>query len=497
MTALVVARPMVDPRVSTSWHAGTQRRRSAVLITGVVIASLLGAALVLALQVVSVVVVATWIVLGAIAWRPIVGLYVAFAMVLLFEAGGADQMMLPGYYFQNGLSGTLGLPVISSPLELLLLLTFAVWLARLACSRQRDFRKGLLFWPIMLFTLALVAGLIRGLVGGGDLNVALWESRFLFYVAICYVVAANTIRKRVHVQHLISLGMLGTTFFAIEGAYRRFALIDTGKIGVIPEFAYSHESVIFLGMMIPLVIAQHIYGAPWWQRILGIVALPIVIFTLLATERRAAYVALFIAFVAFSLVVFATHRKAFVLLVLPLLIGMVVYVPVFWNNTGLAGQPARAIRSLYQPDPRDAGSNLYRDLEKINVQATIHSNPLLGVGFGRPFLMVVPLADLSWWPFWHYEPHHNVLWVWLKVGAVGFILFWVLMGSAIARSAHLAKTMHDPAVRTMAIFTLTGIIATLVFCYVDLGLVSSRVTVFLGTTMGAVSVMDRLQPKAT
>jgi O-Antigen ligase len=497
MMALMAARPLVDPRMSTTEHERIVKRRAALLIAGVALATLVGAALVLALQVVSAVVVLTWIVLGAIAWRPIVGLYVAFGLVLFFEGGGADQMMLPGWYFQNGLSATLGLPVISSPLELLLLLTFAFWLARLVCSRQRDFRPGLLFWPVILFTMALVAGLIYGLATGGDVNVALWESRFLFYVFMCYIVAVNTIRKPVHIQHLISLGMIGTIFFAVEGAYRRFALIDTGKIGVIPEFAYSHESVIFLGTLIPLVIAQQIYGAPRWQRVLGIIALPIVIFTLLATERRAAYIALFVAFVAFGFVVFATHRKAFFLLVVPLLLGMVIYVPIFWNNTGLAGQPARAVRSLYQPDPRDAGSNLYRDLEKINVLATIQSSPLLGVGFGKPFLMVAPLPDLSWWPFWRYEPHHNILWVWLKVGAIGFVLFWLLIGSAIAGSAHLAKTIRDPTVRTMAVFALTGIIATLVFCYVDLGLVSSRVTVFLGTTIGAISVMGRLKWQET
>ena len=73
------------------------------------------------------------------------------------------------------------------------------------------------------------------------------------------------------------------------------------------------------------------------------------------------------------------------------------------------------------------------------MRATIQANPLLGVGFGREFLFVVPLPDLSWWPFWHYEPHHNILWVWLKTGMVGFIAFWVLMGGAVARAAHLVR----------------------------------------------------------
>ena len=44
-----------------------------------------------------------------------------------------------------------------------------------------------------------------------------------------------------------------------------------------------------------------------------------------------------------------------------------------------------------------------------------------------------------------------------------------------------------------AIFALTGIISTVVFCYVDLGLVSGRVTVFLGTLLGTLSVLDQLR----
>src|SRR5438105_11067132 len=137
--------------------------------------------------------------------------------------------------------------------------------------------------------------------------------------------------------------MLTIVLFALEAAYRRIALIDTGRLGVVPEFAYSHESVISIGTLLPLIVAQHILGAPRWQKSLGLIALPILIFSLLATERRAAYIAVFVAFVAFAIVVFATNRKAFFLLVLPLIIGMSVYVPIFWNNTGLLGQPARAV----------------------------------------------------------------------------------------------------------------------------------------------------------
>src|SRR5262249_23624468 len=157
-------------------------------------------------------------------------------------------------------------------------------------------------------------------------------------------------------------------------------------------------------------------------------------FTLLATERRAGYIALIVAFIMFTLVFMIVHRKAFFLFSVPMLIAFAIYLPVFWNNTSMIGQPARAVRSLHAPDPGDANSNLYRQLEKFNVIYTIKANPILGVGFGRPFDFVVALPDLSWWAFWHYEPHHNILWVWLKLGTGGFIIFWTLLATAVARA---------------------------------------------------------------
>jgi hypothetical protein len=252
-----------------------------------------------------------------------------------------------------------------------------------------------------------------------------------------------------------------------------------------------------LGTLIVAAIAQQTFGAARWQRLAGLLLVPLTGYTLLATERRAGYIGLVVALLACALVFLVAHRKAFFLFSLPLLIGGAIYLPLFWNNTGLAGQPARAVRSLTQPDPRDAASNYYRVLETHNVRTTILANPVLGVGFGQPFYFVVPLPSLAWWPFWHYEPHNNVLWVWLKTGAGGFIVFWTLMGTAVARAAFLVKTLRLPETRAFALVAMNGIIGALTFSYVDLGLVSGRITVFLGTLLGVLAVLDRLEGEET
>ncbi|MGH2351132.1 MAG: O-antigen ligase family protein [Chloroflexota bacterium] len=492
--AIDVWRTAERSELSATWHIGSQRRRVAVLTVLAIAASLVSVLLVLALQIVSAVMLAIWLLVIGIAWRPRIGLYVAFGLILMFEAGSADRMMVPGEYLHSGLANTLGLPgVIFNPLELLLVLSFGIWLAQGIAQRRLDYRAGRLGWPMLLFFLALVFGLVRGAAGGGDLNIAFWEARALFYIIICYVLAANTIRTRRQVAILTTIGLLAMAFWAAEGAYRQLFLIDVGLLGETKEFYYSHEVVVFLGALLLLVLAQHVFGAPLWQRLFGLAIVPVGVFTLLATERRAGQIATMIAFLAFALVFLAVHRKAFFTIALPLLIGGAIYLPLFWNNTSMVGQPARAIRSLYQPDERDAASNLYRLLEKINVRATIKSDPLRGVGFGREFLFVVSLPDLSWWPFWHYMPHHNILWVWLKTGAFGFIIFWTLMGTAIAQAAYFARVLRQREARVFALLALAGIISSLVFCWVDLGLVMNRVTVFLGTILGTLAVLDQIE----
>jgi len=226
--------PVVVPGLSTEWHIAAQRRRLMLLLALTVLASVGLARLVLAVEFLSVVVLLVGIGAAAIAWRPLVGLCVAYGLDLLFEMGGLDPLMAPGRYLHGTLGGTAGLTgVIASPLELLLVLICLVWLAQGLVRGRLDFRGGRLRWPMLLFCLALTFGMVRGPLGGGDPYIAFWEGRFLYYVVICYFLATNLVRTRQHVATLITLTVLPTGLFAIEGVYRRIALVDTGQLGTV------------------------------------------------------------------------------------------------------------------------------------------------------------------------------------------------------------------------------------------------------------------------
>lgn len=411
--------------------------------------------------------------------------------VIVFEASSVDTLLAFGGYIHRGLGSWTDVPLPLSPLEILLIVGVVIALVTsvLEPAAQRGWALG---WPLLTFVVALLLGFVRGAFAGGDMYVGLWELRYLLYVPACFLIVRASIRRREHVSSLLWTGLLSAGVLAVLGAYRKLALINTGALGFAPEFFYEHEDVIFLASFLTLAFSTVFLRARAGARTLGLLLAPVLLYTLLASNRRSGVIVLLVGLVLAELIVFAVRKKAFFASTIPVLATAVLYVAMFWNASGVLGQPARAIRSLSEPDPRDAASNFYRFLETYDIVYTIRAEPLLGVGFGREFNMVVPLPDLSWWPFWRYEPHNNVLWIWLKTGAAGYVLFWFLIGSALCRAACVAKRVLDPGLRVAALFCLVALVGVVVFAYVDLGFVSGRVTVFFGTVLGLIGVLPAI-----
>jgi O-Antigen ligase len=412
-------------------------------------------------------------------------------VVIVFESSTADPLVAFGTFLHRGIGSWTDLPLILTPLELLLILGVIVAVVSAALERRaQDAAK--LGWPMVFFLLMVFAGVARGALAGGDMYIGLWEVRYLLYVPACFVIARTSLRRREHVSALVFVGFVAATIFAAEGLYRKLALINTGQLGTAPEFFYEHDDVIFLATFLVLASSAFVFRVQGRLRVLGVVAAPVLLYTLLASNRRSGVIVLLVGLLVVAATLFIVRRRAFFASMLPLLAGTALLLALTWNATGLAGQPARAIRSLYDPDPRDAQSNFYRYLETFNIRVTISEDPILGVGFGREFKMVVPLADLSWWPFWRYETHNNVLWIWLKTGLVGYVAFWILIGTALGHAAFAAKRLLDPGLRLAALFSIAAIVGVVVFGYVDLAFVSGRTTVFLGTVLGIIAVLERV-----
>jgi hypothetical protein len=475
------------------WFSLGERERVRLVALFGGAAALLGAGLITLYETITTVLLLCLVLAGLVVWRPRIGLYFAFGWLLLFEIGGPDLLMEPGAHFARSIQATTTLENVPiNPLELLLIVTTLSLFGHRLLHGGPALRAGTLGWPMALFGLLLAVGFVQGAGAGGDPNVALWELRALAYLVLCYFLAVNLIRTSGQTQTLVTLALVTTTILSLEFLYRRLTIVSPGLLGVAREFGYGHESAVILSTVLLTIVGRLALGGPLLPRLVSLGVTPVIALGLLATERRAGIVALAVSGLLLSIVFLAGHRRTFFLIALPLLVVSSLYVPTFWHRGGIWSQPARAVRSLITPDPRDAASNRYRDLEAVNIRATLDSDPVLGVGFGKPFKFVVALPDLSWWPFWRYEPHNNLLWVWLKAGAAGFVCFIYLLGTAIARTAHAFKRFPEPRLRTFCLLALSATIMTLTFCWVDLGLVSMRLTVFLGTLLGTVGALESI-----
>jgi O-antigen ligase len=172
-----------------------------------------------------------------------------------------------------------------------------------------------------------------------------------------------------------------------------------------------------------------------------------------------------------------------------------LYIGLLWNKTdGLLGQPIRAVRTLTgQPvSDRDQSSDLYRQNEEFDIWATIRESPLTGVGFGKPFNQYIPLVRLGNWEFQYFTPHNQVFWLWLKMGALGFIVSLWLFGVAITRTVQLMVADGVDEFKPFILLTLCYTIMLLTFGYVDIVFANGRAMLLLGCLLGVTGNLPAL-----
>jgi O-antigen ligase len=220
----------------------------------------------------------------------------------------------------------------------------------------------------------------------------------------------------------------------------------------------------------------------------------------LATGRRSGTLVMLIGLAA--LLLFAFPRRPILVSYAAIAVTVLgaVYTAAYWNQEyGALAQPARAIRSQIDPSERDESSDVYREIERYDLEQTIRDNRLFGVGFGRPFVQYKLLPNLtSFWPLQLYTPHQNVLWLWLKVGFLGISVVLAAFAIALRRCLTVIReqaTMDDRW-QTAAIVA-SGLLMYLTFATVDVIFPATRGMVVLGVLFAlAFGLMPTRSPGA-
>lgn len=430
----------------------------------------------------------------SVLWRPRFGLYVCAFFSLL-----GDAALLPWYPFVKNLSSAesilyMGSAIIFSPLELFLVLTAVGWIGRGIIRRKFEFFTGVLFGPVILFTVSICLGLLYGLGTGGDVNIALWESRPIFYLFLVMILTSNLIETREHVNQFMWVIMTALFVEGIIGAEYFFVVLHGSLIGV--EAITEHSAAIHMNTLFVLILTAWLFQASWPKRlVLPLMALPVII-TYLATQRRAAYLTLFIAIAFMVLALYKENRKLFWLIMPTLFISILGYVAIFWNSGSAIAMPVQAIRSVIAPSEGSADdlSNVYRILENANVSFTIHATPITGVGFGKKFFINVPMPDISFFVWWEYIVHNSIMWIWMKAGLLGFLSMMLLVGRSIMVGSKVTWRMPDPDTKAIAMTATLYIVMHFTYAYVDMSW-DSQSMLYLGVVFGLLNGLERIVAK--
>jgi hypothetical protein len=433
-----------------------------------------------------------------LAWRryalTVIGLAFFALLVEQYRIGVRSGDLTDHVPLFTSLSDGFGLSgVYVNPVEILLAIVLLVLLVR-AGQRRAVFPRTPLTLGLAVLVGLVVAGAVHGVAAGGDYKMALWEMRPLVYVGVMYLLATQLPSAIGIVSGFLWAFVVAIAIKTVQG----LVLVVTAVAGGhdFGDYLLSHEDSLFFVLFFVLVAALWLFHLPGTLRRLSTMLLPLVIVVDLANNRRTSWLQLGACFLVLLLLAWIRlpDRRRFAAGVLVVVsIATAVYLPLYWDHTGLLAQPARAIQSTFSPSVRDASSDLYRQVENANLQINLKRSPLVGVGYGIPIDYVIPIVDLSRIdPFIKFIPHNNVLYIWMRLGAIGALAFWSVIGFAVISACRLLRA-RDLRLALYGAFVVCALINYLILGYLDLGLFWFRVAIFMGCLLGVLEVARRVQ----
>lgn len=379
------------------------------------------------------------------------------------------------------------------PLDLLLLAVALILLLnrRLSPNAPR-LQVGELSKPVALFSATVVLGVAWGYANGGDFRIATFEFIPLLYIGLIYFLASTVFTTPGHYR-VLAVAIVLALF--VEAVHTWFRLPTIRALIPSDASPVEHTATLHMNLVFLLLLSMTWFGRRSRFLRCGLIAalVPITI-VYLDAQRRSAIVALVVGLIVFMGILFLRERKKF-LVVGPLLgVVLVVYLAAFWNVQGNAGFPAQAIKTVVAPEDSsesDQSSDLYRLLENLNLNATVRANPVLGQGFGRPFLQPYQLPELTAsFEFADYIPHNTIYWIWIRTGLLGFVGFLYLAGRGVGLGMEAVKQLTSSTDTAVLAIFVAYLPMSVVVMFVEISSDPGTMVLF-GLSLAAASTASR------
>lgn len=390
----------------------------------------------------------------------------------------------------NDAAGLTGVYVLA--IELVLGLALLVWIAKEGAARRLEVPRTDLSVSLAIMIGAALLAEFHGLLTHGDFKISLYELRPFVYLAGGYLLASQALRTPAAFQAVLWAFVIGVAYRGLIGTDLARQMADVYPR---PNELLEHDESFFFSIYLLLVVCLWVFRRPGWLRRVATALMPFVLYADLSNNRRAAWVILPAGLMILALITWIRHptrRRMIGWIVAVLLVIGAAYVFAFRYSTSTFGFPAHAIWSNWRPDPRDASSNLYRDLENAALAADIRQDVVFGTGFGHEFGHGWLGFDASSFdPLVFYIPHNSVLWLWVKMGVIGMFAFWWMAGVAVVSAARVARR-GEPDMALLATLGVAAMAGYFFLGWVDVGLAAVRVAVVVGCMLGAVEAAARV-----
>ena len=337
---------------------------------------------------------------------------------------------------------------------------------------------------VAFVTVVLLVGV--GMARGGDIEAAkIQVQAFLQLLAVAYLFGVS-LRGTRDYRWLGGVIVAAAAVKALMALWVRATLPASypNRWGVLTEMEYATnhgDSLLFI--CAAAVLIGPLFHQPTRRQLTTFaLGMPLIIAGLVANDRRIAWVQLGLVVVAYLLMnpLSAPSRRLARTLVLasPLLLA---YVAVGWTSASRVFTPVSFVRDILQPERSDGSldrSTLFRDVENFNLVQTFMPNPVVGSGFGHPFVQAVQGDALPDFTDYEFLPHNSMLSLWAFTGLAGFtgIFGVVVVGALLAVRARAAAATIDQAIAAVAVVGTLG--AYVVHLWADIGFTEAP-TIFL------------------
>lgn len=369
-------------------------------------------------------------------------------------------------------------------------LMFARWLARPPTGEgnpvPREFRLA-----CVVAAFVILFWVVWGIVQGGSLPRALLQFRPMLFCAITPLIYTASIRERRHISWAITGILVAGVIRATLAIVFWFFVIRTGQRGALGggngSYASMHSDTFIFTTCLCVLLFALVHRRPKPIVFVAPVLIPWFTFAIFANNRRLAYIVIALTFVVFFFICDSWIRKRIYLMAAAALPVALLYLAVGWNSGAGWATPVQSVKSLFSQEDSSSES---RDIENYNLIYTASRKPVLGSGFGHPYIEKKSAVDLSnIFEVFRYLPHNNILWFLGTAGVIGYTLYLGFVLTALFMAMRLYIFVDEPLERTVALATVTVICCYMMQGYGDMGFWSWSGTMLMAQLMGMTGVL--------